>query len=114
MKGYKTGWSATKLACDVIEDVFRIAQGKDAQDKKMPSNVWFNPNTNQWYMAEWGEKEYDDGHISGKVSRFSGNPIGQERCSAYPVGSLYIEPCGRIRYWPGMLAAIINAVNLTL
>ena len=101
-----------KNASDVIEDVFRIVQH---DSEKKPSNVWFNPNTNCWYMVEWGNREYPDGHISGKVSRFIGNPCDQKRCCmAYPMGSLYIEPSGQIRRWPGMSSAIINAVNQTV
>jgi len=104
------GWSATAAACDVIEDVFRIAQH---DSEKIPSNVWFNPDTNCWYMAEWGDREYNDGHISGKVSRFAGNPCDffPLQKQAYSVGSLYIEPSGQIRRWSGMRSAIINAVN---
>lgn len=115
--GLKMGWSATKAACDTVENVLDTVQGKEKTDllgREIPSNVWFNPNTNKWYTAEWTFTEFRDGHIAGQINQFDGCPTGQKRCMAYVVGSMYIEPNGRIKRWTGLPKGIKQTINQTI
>ena len=80
------GWSATVAACNVMDALWIYCKATNEK-----SNCWHYKGIE--YFAELG-REFNDGHISMTI--YKSTTPGY--CKA--VGSIYIEPNGRIRRMP--------------
>lgn len=95
------GWSCSSKAGNVMRAMFDkcFAQSKF-------NNVFIVRETR--YMLEISDKEHDDGAITGKVLKFITYDETTGNGTCRPVGSIRIEPDGKITRAPSFLRELDN------
>jgi hypothetical protein len=97
-KGKTMGWSCRVEASEVERIWSAACVGSSGSQ-----NVW--EAGGRWYMYEISHKEHDDGAITGRISRFEGDPRGKDSNMARTAGSFRIEGNGEVSRGPALLKA---------
>lgn len=98
------GWSCRKDAMDSLNKLEELLKGKGEKFQ----NTFTNKQGVKFFYGVSTNKEYSDGHITGKVFKM----INENSC--LPFGSFHIAGDGEITRFPGMPKEYIEYVNLTL